>query len=94
MKLSASKFNEKNVLGNSKKKFFSQMSAVRTDVRAYMDATPLPIPISAPILISVPILISAPILIKYVSNRVRIKRGLLLLQFLLLLVTVHVYIYC
>ena len=33
MKLLASKFN--------KKKFFSQISAVRTGVRAYMDATPL-----------------------------------------------------
>ena len=33
MKLLASKFNEK--------KFFSQISAVRTGVRAYMDATPL-----------------------------------------------------
>ena len=33
MKLLASKFNEK--------KFFSQISAVRTGVRAHMDATPL-----------------------------------------------------
>ena len=33
MKLLASKFNEK--------KFFSQISTVRTGVRAYMDATPL-----------------------------------------------------
>ena len=42
MKLSASKFNEKTFLGNSKKKIKkSQMSAVRTGVRAYMDATPL-----------------------------------------------------
>ena len=31
----------KTFLGNSKKKKFSQMSAVRTGVRAYMDATPL-----------------------------------------------------
>ena len=43
MKLSASKFNEKNVFRQfQKKKYFSQMSAVRTGVRAYMDATPLP----------------------------------------------------
>ena len=33
MKLLASKFNEK--------KFFSEISAERTGVRAYMDATPL-----------------------------------------------------
>ena len=38
MKLSASKFNEKNV--------FRQMSAVRTGVRAYMDATPLQLAIN------------------------------------------------
>ena len=44
MKLSASKFNEKNVFRQFQKKyFFSQMSAVRTGVRAYMDATPLTI---------------------------------------------------
>ena len=41
MKLSASKFNEKNVFRQFQKKNFSQMSAVRTGVRAYMDATPL-----------------------------------------------------
>ena len=42
MKLSSSKFNEKNVFRQfQKKKTFSQMSAVRTGVRAYMDATPL-----------------------------------------------------
>ena len=41
MKLSASKFNEKNVFRQFQKKKFSQMSAVRTGVRAYMDATPL-----------------------------------------------------
>ena len=41
MKLSASKFNEKNVFRQFKKKKISQMSPVRTGVRAYMDATPL-----------------------------------------------------
>ena len=42
MKLSASKFNEKNVFRQFQKNiYFSQMSAVRTGVRAYMDATPL-----------------------------------------------------
>ena len=43
MKLSASKFNEKNVFRQfqKKKKKISQMSAVRTGVRAYMDTTPL-----------------------------------------------------
>ena len=43
IKLSASKFNEKNVFRQfQKEKKISQMSAVRTGVRAYMDATPLP----------------------------------------------------
>lgn len=44
MKLSASKFNEKNVFRQFQKYiyiYFSQMSAVRTGVLAYMDATPL-----------------------------------------------------
>ena len=41
MKLSASKFNEKNVFRQFQKKNFSKMSAVLTGVRAYMDATPL-----------------------------------------------------
>ena len=42
MKLSASKFNEKNVFRQFQKNiYFSQMSAVRTGVRAYTDATPL-----------------------------------------------------
>ena len=44
MKLAASKFNEKNVF----RQFFSQMSAVRTGVRAYMDATPLRFEIKCP----------------------------------------------
>ena len=39
MKLLASKFNEKKQ--ELLEKVFSQISAVRTGVRAYMDATPL-----------------------------------------------------
>jgi len=41
VKFPASKFNEKNLFMQFQKKKNSQMSAVRTGVRAYMEATPL-----------------------------------------------------